>query len=66
VMYYFRVLVLRCVKPENGTEWSIDLVNAPSSQSCILTLLCIGLGLAIIAAIFFAKKEFRMKTPESN
>jgi ABC-2 type transport system permease protein len=66
VMYHFRVLVLRWLSPAGGTGWSINLINAPSAQSCVLTLLGVGLFLAIAAALIFTGKEFRMKTPEGN
>jgi ABC-2 type transport system permease protein len=66
IMYYFRVLVLRWLDPANGTDWSINLVTAPSARTCVLTLLGVGLVLAVTAAFFFAGREFRMKTPEGN
>jgi ABC-2 type transport system permease protein len=67
VMYYFRVLVLRWLEPATGAkEWAIDLATAPKAQTCVLTLLGVGLVSAIAAAIFFAASEFRMKTPEGN
>ena len=65
VMYYFRVLVLRWLNPASGRDWSISLATAPSAQTCVLTLVGVGLVLAIAAAFLFAWKEFRMKTPES-
>ncbi len=66
VMYYFRVLVLRWLEPASGKEWSIDLATAPEARTCVLTLLGVGLVLATAAALFFAGREFRMKTPEGN
>ncbi len=66
VMYYFRVLVLRWMNPASGKDWAIDLATAPQAQTCVLTLLCAGLVLAVAAAIIFAGREFRMKTPEGN
>jgi ABC-2 type transport system permease protein len=66
VMYYFRVLVLRWLNPPSGTDWSIDLATAPQMRSCIFILLIAGLVMALLAAIIFAAKEFRMKTPEGN
>ena len=66
VMYYFRVLVLRWMHPSMGREWSIDLATAPHIRACVLTLLCAGLTLAVIASVIFAAREFRMKTPEGN
>ena len=66
VMYYFRVLVLRWLNPPSGKDWSIDLATAPAAQTCVLTLLGVGLVTALLAAILFAAREFRMKTPEGN
>jgi ABC-2 type transport system permease protein len=66
IMYYFRVLALRWLEPANGTQWSINLVTAPDARTCVLTLLGVGLVLAVAAAFFFAGREFRMKTPEGH
>ena len=66
MMYYFRVLALRWLEPADGKEWSIDLATAPDAQTCVLTLLGVGLVLAVAAAFFFAGREFRMKTPEGR
>ncbi|MGA2061335.1 MAG: hypothetical protein ABSG67_12695 [Thermoguttaceae bacterium] len=66
VMYYFRVLVIRWLKPASGNEWAIDMTTAPQAQTCVLTLLIAGLILAVAAALIFAGREFRMKTPEGN
>jgi ABC-2 type transport system permease protein len=66
VMYYFRVLVLRWLAPADGKEWWIDLATAPMVRTCVLILLSVGLVLALAAALYFATKEFRMKTPEGN
>jgi ABC-2 type transport system permease protein len=66
VMYYFRVLVLHWLKPVGGKDWWIDLATAPTAQTCVLILLGVGLVLAAVAALYFAGKEFRMKTPEGN
>ena len=66
VMYYFRVLVLRWLNPPSGADWAIDLATAPQMRACVLTLLCAGIVLAVLASLIFAGKEFRMKTPEGN
>lgn len=66
VMYYFRVLALRWLDPAEGKTWAIDLATAPEAQTCVLTLLGVGLVSAIAAAVFFAGREFRVKTPEGN
>ena len=66
VMYYFRVLVLRWLKPAGGKKWAINLAKAPEAQTCVFTLLGIGLMSTVASAFIFASKEFRMKTPEGN
>jgi ABC-2 type transport system permease protein len=67
IMYHFRVLILRWLEPANGArDWSINLTTAPDARSCILTLLSVGIALTVVAALFFAGREFRMKTPEGN
>ena len=67
VMYYFRVLALRWLEPAGAkNNWSIDLAMAPEARTCVLTLLGVGLVSAAAAAILFAAREFRMKTPEGN
>jgi ABC-2 type transport system permease protein len=66
VMYYFRVLALRWLEPADGKEWMIDLATAPGARACVLTLLGVGLVTAVVAALLFASREFRMKTPDGN
>jgi ABC-2 type transport system permease protein len=66
VMYYFRVLVLRWLKPQAGNDWSINLSTAPETQTCVLVVLGAAAVLAGVAAVVFAAKEFRMKTPEGS
>jgi ABC-2 type transport system permease protein len=67
IMFYFRVLVLRWLNPANGSkDWAINLTTAPGVQTCVLTLLSIGVVLTAVAAVIFAVREFRMKTPEGN
>jgi hypothetical protein len=64
--YYFRVLVLRWLDPTGGRNWAINLATAPPARTCVLTLLAVGVVSAILAALVFAAREFRMKTPEGN
>jgi ABC-2 type transport system permease protein len=65
VMYYFRVLALRWLKPPEAGEWAIDLAAAPDARTCALVLLGIGLVLAAAGAVFFVRREFRVKTAEA-
>jgi ABC-2 type transport system permease protein len=64
IMYYYRVLILQWLDPADGKEWSINLATAPDAQTCVWTLLSVGLVLTLAAAFYFAGREFRMKTPE--
>jgi ABC-2 type transport system permease protein len=66
VMYYFRVLSLHWLAPEHGKEWSISLDTAPDVQTCVLTLLGVGLVLSAAGALLFTVQELRMKTPEGG
>jgi len=69
IMYYFRVLAKHWFarywpSPHYDSQWSINWTTQPTAQTCILTLLGIGLALGTIAAVVVARREFRMKTPE--
>jgi ABC-2 type transport system permease protein len=68
VMYYFRVLAKHWISDMYSAMhgWSIDWRTEPTTLTCILTLLGIGLMLGTISAGIFARREFRMKTPEGN
>jgi ABC-2 type transport system permease protein len=65
INYYFRVLIERW-HDLNLREWSINLDDAPSAESCVWTILGMSLILTILAARTFAGREFRMKTPEGS
>ena len=47
-------------------RFPINLATAPDVQTCVLTLLGVGLVLTVVAAFIFAGREFRMKTPAGN
>ena len=66
VMFYFRVLSIRWLKPSKSDEWSIDLTTAPSAGDCLLTLLIATLVLMLFGARRMVVGEFRMKTPEGS
>jgi ABC-2 type transport system permease protein len=66
VMYYFRVLVLRWLAPTSGPDWSIDLTTAPTIGICVVVLLGVGAVMALLSAVVFASKEFRMKTGDGQ
>jgi ABC-2 type transport system permease protein len=65
VMYYVRVLSVRWLDLP-GSDWSIDLVTAPTAATCVITLLSATAILAILGAWSFSIREFRVKTPEGS
>jgi len=72
VVYYVRTLIVRWLPfPEMTlrqklTEWDLDLELEPSARRCVLTLLGFGLVVTLLSALWFARREFRVKTPEGN
>jgi len=65
VMYWVRIIWIRFLNVEGG-PWSIDAATAPSATTGVLTLLGVGCLLATIGASIFSRREFRMKTSETN
>lgn len=65
VIFYYRVLVLRWVGFDVD-EWDIDLLEAPSIAACFYTLIGVSVLAALLGARVFARKEFRVKTPEGS
>ena len=63
IMYQFRVLTIRWLdlKPK---DWNIDLTLAPSGTWAGLNLAIAAVVGAVLGAWFFARREFRLKTPE--
>jgi len=73
VVYYVRTLTLRWLDlpPEQlrlcQEAWGMsDLERLPSSGECVLTLLGFGAAVSVLSALWFARTEFRVKTPGSN
>jgi ABC-2 type transport system permease protein len=65
VMYYLRTLSVRLLDLL-GADWSIDLSSAPSTATCVLTMLATSLALALLGGWIFSVREFRVKTPEGS
>ena len=42
------------------------MAKDPSARRCVLTLLTFGLAATVVSALGFARREFRMKTPEGS
>ena len=72
VAYYFRTLVLRWVDlpavvlRQWETYWQLNPAQAPGPPACVQTLLLAGLVLVALSALWFATREFPLKTPGSN
>jgi ABC-2 type transport system permease protein len=72
VVYYVRTLIVRWLPfPEMTlrrklTEWDLDLDVEPSAERCLLILLGFGVVVTLVSALWFARREFRVKTPEGN
>jgi ABC-2 type transport system permease protein len=72
VVYYVRTLIVRWLPfPEMTlrqklTDWDLDLELEPTAQRCVLTLLTFGVVVTLVSAFWFARREFRVKTPEGN
>ncbi len=72
IVYYIRVLVIRWLGlPEDlqsrfQREWRLNPaeMELPESGACVRLLLLASLALTFLAAAWFTRKEFRMKTPE--
>jgi hypothetical protein len=65
VTYYFRVLSERWLALD-VPAWSLDLNTSPGSWACVLTVLIASLAATALAAMGFAGREFRVKTPEGS
>jgi hypothetical protein len=43
-----------------------DLDKLPSAGECVLTVLAVGAAVSVLSALWFARTEFRVKTPGSE
>lgn len=65
IMYQFRVLSIRWLGLE-AEDWNIDLELAPSAGWAALNLAIASAAFSIAGALAFARREYRMKTPEAS
>jgi ABC-2 type transport system permease protein len=69
VVYYVRTLFLRWLEPADEwlrwwrESWKMDLATIPSAQNCVLTIVAFGGIATLLTAAWFARREFRVKTP---
>jgi len=73
IVYYVRTLTLRWLGlPQESLRryqeaWGMtDLDKLPSAGECVLTLAAFGVVVSLLSALWFARKEFRVKTPGSD
>jgi ABC-2 type transport system permease protein len=73
VVYYVRTLMLRWLDlPAEQLrrfqdEWGMaEMDNLPSSADSALTVLGFGVAVSVLSALWFARSEFRVKTPGSD
>jgi ABC-2 type transport system permease protein len=73
VVYYVRTLTLRWLDlpavqwPRAQGAWGMeDLDKLPSAGECVLTVLVVGAAVSVLSALWFARTEFRVKTPGSE
>jgi ABC-2 type transport system permease protein len=65
VMFFIRVLSVRWLDLP-GEDWSINLTVVPEASTCLITLLSTSAVFAILGAVTFSLREFRVKTPEGG
>jgi ABC-2 type transport system permease protein len=70
VVYYVRTLVVRWldlprdILRESQQDWGMeDLARLPSAGECVFTVLAAAALVSSLSALWFARSEFRMKTP---
>jgi len=72
IVHYVRTLVVRWLDLPVDTltrmlrDWSLDMVTLPTTQQAVQRLVLTGVLGTALAAWWFARREFRVKTPEGN
>ena len=69
VVYYVRALFVHWLDPtaESLRQWQqsggMTPAAIPSARTCVLTVTLFGAIVTLLTAVWFARREFRMKTP---
>jgi ABC-2 type transport system permease protein len=69
VAYYVRSLFLRWLDPAEELlrrwqrQWGMDVATVPTARTCVLTIVLFALAITLLTAAWFARREFRVKTP---
>jgi ABC-2 type transport system permease protein len=72
IVHYVRTLIVRWVDLPVDTlaqmmrDWSLDLKTMPSAEQAVQRMVLTGVIGAALAAWWFSRREFRVKTPEGN
>jgi ABC-2 type transport system permease protein len=72
VVFYVRTLFLRWLEPRESTlqrwqqDWGLELDKVPTAERCVWTLLLFGAAVAVLTAVWFSRREFRVKTPDGT
>jgi ABC-2 type transport system permease protein len=73
VVYYVRTLMLRWLElPAEQLRrcqetWGMtEMEKLPSAGTCVLIVLGVGVVISVVSALWFARSEFRVKTPGSD
>jgi len=72
IVHYVRALVIRWVDLPVDTQtnmmrdWSLEMETLPTAERAVQRLVLTGLVGAALGAWWFARREFRVKTPEGN
>jgi ABC-2 type transport system permease protein len=70
MVYYVRILLLRWldlpaeVVTRFQRNWRIDLETVPSAGDCVQRVLVFSVVMILLAAVWFSRREFRVKTSE--
>ncbi|QEH34945.1 ABC-2 family transporter protein [Aquisphaera giovannonii] len=65
VMFHVRTLSIRWLGL-SGDDWGIDAAKAPAATTSVLVLAGVAAAAAVLGALAFSTREFRVKTPEGS
>jgi ABC-2 type transport system permease protein len=68
VVYYFHVMAMSWLDLDKNmsARWNLRVGDAPDPVACALVLVIVSALATAIAAVVFSRREFYVKTPESN
>jgi ABC-2 type transport system permease protein len=71
IVHYVRTLILRWIEVPASMlremrDWNLSIETAPTAQQAVVRLTLTGIIGIALAAWWFARREFRVKTPEGS